>query len=99
MPFVNMEQLKACYAQKQRTIKLGQRPKWDCDEWKSKTKFPLVSKSPKKNVKKSPKKIKKSPKKMDDKIHYKVVDGKKYRIWVGKRGGRYVMFENRKVYL
>ena len=83
MPFVSEAQRRKCYALKRQMNMEGKVSTWDCKEFEKEKK----SKSPRKirrRTKTSPKKI-----------------GKKSgeQIFEGVRGGKYVVRNNRKVYV
>jgi hypothetical protein len=37
MPFKNMAQMRACFAQRSRDLQQGVKPKWDCYAWLAET--------------------------------------------------------------
>lgn len=39
MPFANKKQAAACYAKRREALKAGKKPKWNCKEWSSHSKF------------------------------------------------------------
>jgi hypothetical protein len=87
MPFVSDAQRRKCYALQRQMNQQGMISTWDCKEFESKS----AKKTPKK-VKSSRKSPKKSPKKLKTKVNGE-------QVFKGIRGGKYVMRNNRKVYI
>jgi hypothetical protein len=95
MPFVSDAQRRKCYALQRQMNQQGMVSTWDCKEFEKGS----AKKTPKKvtSSKKSPKTIKdKSPKKSPKKLKVKF---KGEQVFKGIRGGKYVMRNNRKVYI
>jgi hypothetical protein len=87
MPFVSQKQRRLCYAMQSLSLKEGKKPTWNCEKWEKETSdknLPLY-----KGMKVSKSRLTKSPseKKIKRKIH------------IGPRGGKYVIYNGRKVYV
>lgn len=39
MPFVSKAQSRLCYSLRERAVKEGKKPLWNCEEWSSKTDY------------------------------------------------------------
>jgi hypothetical protein len=96
MPFVSEAQRRKCYVIQRQMNELGLVSKWDCKEFGKKT-------SPKKVARKSSKKVKKSPRVSTKRVKSstKRVNGVKSgeQVFIGARGGKYVIRKNKKVYV
>lgn len=86
MPFKNKAQVRACFAQYSRDIKAGRVPSWDCYKWMKETKSPIRSAGRVSKRRSNRKRL--SPKKSP-----------RRRVYVGPRGGRYVIVDGHKVYV
>lgn len=93
MPFTSNAQRRKCYLIQRQMNQQGMVSNWDCKEFEK----PSPKKSPKtkKSPKKSPK-TKKSPKKSPKKLKTKV-NGE--QVFKGVRGGKYVIRNNKRVYI
>lgn len=96
MPFQSLAQQRKCWAQYHRDIKAGRIPSWDCRKWSAETKGKKLPdrklSSKKQSYKASSRKtslFKLSPKK----------DMRKRKLHIGPRGGKYVIFRGKKVYV
>lgn len=93
MPWANDAQRRACYAKRGVALRQGKKPKWNCEKYgkrhtKSQSKMTTRSKSSGKIVRLSDvrRKIK----------HRARGTG---QVYVGPRGGRYVIYKKQKVYI
>lgn len=87
MPFVSDAQRRKCYALQRQMNKEGKISTWDCKEFE---------KGSAKKSKRSPRKVKSTPKKSPKMLKNKV-NGE--QVFQGIRGGKYVIRNNKKVYL
>jgi hypothetical protein len=88
MPFVSHEQRKACYAQQRRMNEQGLESKWDCKKFEKEE--PRTPRSSPRTSRRT-KKPRVTPKKLEKK------NGE--QVFVGIRGGKFVIRKNKKVYL
>lgn len=83
MPFVSEAQRRKCYVMQRQMNEKGLVSNWDCKKF-GQEKSPQISPRVKRRVKTTPK---------------KVGSKGKEKVFVGKRGGKYIVRKNRKVYL
>ena len=77
MVFKSKSQARACWAQYNRDIKAGRKPKWNCHEFAKHTDYS----------------------KLPEKVKAKLESGNKIRVYIGPRGGLYIMEHGKKKYL
>ena len=86
MPFKNQQQVKACFAQYKRDIKANRIPVWDCYKW--------LDESPK-NIKGSRMRSRSRSYKRLSPVKYK----RERKVYIGPRGGKYVIVKGHKIYI
>ena len=91
MPFVSENQRKYCWVKYYNDIKNGNIPDWDCNEWEHSS----PKKSPKRSKKKSLRKSLSLKKKNKSRSKSPVTR----KIYIGPRGGKYIIFKGKKMYV
>lgn len=84
MPFVSEAQRRKCYVMQRQMNEKGLVSNWDCKKFGQ-------EKSPVGSTKRIKRRVKSTPKRIGSQ--------NKEQVFVGKRGGKYVVRKNKKVYL